>query len=129
MSLSAPGCEGREKNLSVRIGRSEIPAEEAYFGPKLPTAIGGTVLVGNYLYGSGQSTVLCVEFKTGRIIWNERSIAPASICYADGLLYLHGEEVTWRSLKRCRKHTGNEAVHAAEPTEAWQHDGKSLAYP
>jgi outer membrane protein assembly factor BamB len=66
-------------------------AEEAYFDAKLPIAIGGAVLVGDYLYGSGQSTMMCVEFKTGRIVWNERSIAPASQCYADGLLYLHGE--------------------------------------
>jgi outer membrane protein assembly factor BamB len=49
------------------------------------------VLVGDYLYGCSQSTIMCIKFKTGQIIWNERSIAPASLCYADGLLYLHGE--------------------------------------
>jgi outer membrane protein assembly factor BamB len=69
-----------------------ITAEEVYFNPKLPIAIGGTVLVGDYLYGSGQNAMMCVELKTGRIVWSERSIAPVSLCYADGLLYLHGEE-------------------------------------
>jgi len=78
--------------LRLRFSPGTVTAEEAYFDTKLPTAIGGTVLLGDYLYGSGQTTLMCVEFKTGRIRWNERSIAPVSLCYADGLLYLHGEE-------------------------------------
>ena len=84
---------GRVGGGAVKLiaAQGTVTAEEAYFDPKLPTAIGGTVLVGDYLYGSGQSTLMCVEFKTGQIKWNERSIAPASLCYADGLLYLHGE--------------------------------------
>jgi outer membrane protein assembly factor BamB len=78
---------------AVRLNASQgtITAEEAYFDPKLPTAIGGTVLVGDYLYGSSQTAVMCVEYKTGQVKWNERSIAPVSMCYADGLLYMHGE--------------------------------------
>jgi outer membrane protein assembly factor BamB len=73
------------------VSQGTVTAEEAYFDPKLPTAIGGTVLVGDYLFGSGQTTVMCVAYKTGRIMWSERSIAPASLCYAEGLLYMHGE--------------------------------------
>ena len=75
----------------LKANQGAITAEEAYFDPKLPIAIGGAVLVGDHLYGCGQSTIMCVNFKTGRILWNERSIAPASLCYAEGLLYLHGE--------------------------------------
>jgi len=43
-----------------------VTAEEAYFDPRLPTAIGGTVLVGAYLYGTSQ-TMMCVDYKTGQI--------------------------------------------------------------
>jgi hypothetical protein len=68
-----------------------VTAEEAYFDPGLPTAIGGTLLVGDHLYGSSSQAVMCVEYRTGQIKWSERSIAPASLAYADGLLYLHGE--------------------------------------
>ena len=75
----------------LKAAQDAIVAEEAYFDPKLPIAIGGAVLVGDYLYGCSQSTIMCINFKTGQIIWSERSIAPASLCYADGLLYLHGE--------------------------------------
>ena len=78
--------------VMLRAFQDSVAAEEAYFDPKLPTAIGGTVLVGDYLYGSGQTAMMCVDFKTGKVKWAERSIAPVSLCYAEGLLYLHGEE-------------------------------------
>src|SRR5205814_1353481 len=61
------------------------------FSKKLPNAIGGSVKVGDYLYGTGGVTLYCVDFKTGAVKWEERSIAPASIVCADGRLYLHGE--------------------------------------
>ena len=78
-------------SVMLKVLQGSISAEEAYFDPKLPTAIGGTVLVGEFLYGCSQSALMCVEYKTGKVLWTERSIAPASLCYADGLLYLHGE--------------------------------------
>jgi outer membrane protein assembly factor BamB len=78
--------------VKLTATQGTVKAEEAYSDTKLPTAIGGTVLVGDYLYGSGQTTLMCVEFKTGQIKWNVRSIAPVSLCYAEGLLYLHGED-------------------------------------
>jgi len=70
---------------------SKFDPEQLYFGPKYPTAIGGAVKVGNVLYGTTGQALECLEFATGQIKWDDRSIAPASICYADGLLYLHGE--------------------------------------
>jgi hypothetical protein len=68
-----------------------MKAEQVYFDTKLPTAIGGAVLVDEYLYGSGGQVLLSADFKTGEIKWTDRSIAPGALCYADGRLYLHGE--------------------------------------
>jgi outer membrane protein assembly factor BamB len=66
--------------------------EEKYFDTKLPTAIGGAVLLGDYLYGTSRATTACVNFETGEAKWTEeRGIAPASLCYADGHFYLHAE--------------------------------------
>jgi outer membrane protein assembly factor BamB len=100
MSMATPvASEGYVYSGATRVGggavkltvvQGTVMAEEAYFDPKLPTAIGGTVLVGPYLYGTSQA-MMCVEFKTGQVKWNERSIGAASLVYADGLLYLHGE--------------------------------------
>src|SRR5204863_3275849 len=66
-------------------------ADEVYRSAKLPKTVGGAVLVGEYLYGSTGQTFVCTEFKTGQVKWSERSVAPGSVCYADGRLYLHGQ--------------------------------------
>ena len=68
-----------------------VAAEQVYFSPKLPTAIGGCVLLGDYFYGAGVSRLVCADFASGAIKWNERALAPAALCFADGRLYLHGE--------------------------------------
>ena len=47
--------------------------------------------IGEYLYGTSGQALICADFLTGTVKWEERSIAPASLCYADGGLYLHGE--------------------------------------
>lgn len=73
----------------VKVAGDE--ADQVYFSSKLPNAIGGSVLVGDYLYGTKSQGLACVEFGTGEIQWEDRSIGTASICFADGHLYLHGE--------------------------------------
>jgi len=75
--------------LVSRDDRVEI--EEVYFEAKLPTAIGGAVKVDEYLYGTTAQAMLCVDFATGQVKWEERGLGAASLCYADGRLYLHGE--------------------------------------
>lgn len=78
--------------VKLTSSNGAFKAQEIYFSPKLPSAIGGTVLIGNWLFGAHATTVLeCVEFKTGNVKWTNRSVGPASICFAEGRLYLHGE--------------------------------------
>ncbi len=67
-------------------------ADSAYAGRKVPNALGGAVKVGDYLFGSSTNTLLCIEYGTGRIRWEDRSVGAGSICAAEGLLYLHGED-------------------------------------
>jgi outer membrane protein assembly factor BamB len=65
-------------------------AQEVYFDNKLPTAIGGSVLVGEQIYGTGQ-VLICADFMTGTVRWTERGIGTGSVLFADGRLYVHGE--------------------------------------
>ena len=69
----------------------QVSADEVYFSAAYPTAIGGAVKVGDYLYGATTEVMLCVEFTTGQIKWKERALGAASLCYVGGRLYLHGE--------------------------------------
>ncbi len=65
--------------------------EEIYSNSKLPVGLGGVVKVGDYFYGSGGSVAMCVEFKTGTVKWEERSIGPGSLLAADGRIYVHAD--------------------------------------
>ena len=79
---------------AVRIKKGDdgkIVAEQIYFSPKLPTAIGGAVLVGDLLFGTTGKAMLCADFKTGELKWEENALGAASLCCADGRLYLHAE--------------------------------------
>src|SRR5262249_60764658 len=49
------------------------------------------LLVDGYLYGTGANSLLCVELKTGKVMWESREPGKGSICYADGQLYCRNE--------------------------------------
>jgi outer membrane protein assembly factor BamB len=78
--------------VQVSAANGAAKAEEVYFKPDLPKNIGGSVLVGDYLYGTTSQSVMCVEFTTGEVKWQQRvPQAASSVCYADGCLYFHSE--------------------------------------
>ena len=77
--------------IKLKAAEGKFDPEQVYFSPKLPTAIGGGVLIGEALYGTTGQGLLCAEFTTGDVQWQERSVGAASICAVEGLLYLHGE--------------------------------------
>lgn len=77
--------------VKLTSGDKGVEAQQVYFNAKLPNALGGSVLVGDYLYGCGGQALTCVEWKTGEVKWENRSAAPGSLCFAEGRLYLHGE--------------------------------------
>ena len=86
---AAAGTGGGLVKLKANDGGVE--AAEVYFEAKFPTAIGGAVRIGDSLYGTTAEAMLCLEFVTGKVQWQERGLGAASLCYADGRLYLHGE--------------------------------------
>jgi len=68
-----------------------VAAEQVYFERGLPHSIGGVVLIGEYLYGATSQGLVAAEFATGKVRWQNESIGSGAICYADGRLYVHGE--------------------------------------
>ncbi len=77
--------------VKISGSASKAKVDTVYTDNKLPNAIGGSVLVGDYLYGTNNKMLMCMEFVTGNVLWEDASIAPGSLCYADGMLYMHGE--------------------------------------
>lgn len=76
-------------DLSARGG--EVQAREVYFTRDMMNHHGGVVLVNGYLYGFSNSILTCLEFATGKKMWSARSVGKGSLTYADGMLYLFGE--------------------------------------
>jgi outer membrane protein assembly factor BamB len=78
--------------VKLKVDQGAVAAEEVYFSTRLPKSIGGAVKVGEYLYGTTDQAVMCVQFTTGEVKWEERSVGAGSLCFADGRIYIHGED-------------------------------------
>ncbi|MEI6234562.1 MAG: PQQ-binding-like beta-propeller repeat protein [Planctomycetota bacterium] len=68
-----------------------IQATPLYKDPALATGIGGAIRIGDHIFLNNRQLVCC-EFATGKVLWEDKSIGAASISVADGHLYLHGHE-------------------------------------
>ncbi len=87
-AASSYGTGGGQAKI-VKDG-SDFKAEQTYFVRKMQNHHGGMVLLNDHLYGTSGS-LLCVDFKTGKIAWDDRSVGKGSLTYADGHLYVRGE--------------------------------------
>ena len=87
---SAYGTGGGLLDLTVQNG--EVRAKEVYFTRSMNNHHGGVVLVDGYLYGFNDSILVCLDFATGKMMWRDRSVGKGSVTYADGSLYIQGED-------------------------------------
>ena len=86
----------------VRGASGGVEAEEAYFTKDMKNHHGGMILLDGYLYGAngGNSggALVCLEFKTGKVMWDQRESAgrraKGSLALADGRLYYRMEDGT-----------------------------------
>jgi outer membrane protein assembly factor BamB len=74
---------------AARVGPGS--AQQVWFNPQFQNHHGGVVLVGNALYGTNNNTLMCVDFASGKTLWQDRSVGKGSIAYADGCLYVRSE--------------------------------------
>jgi outer membrane protein assembly factor BamB len=57
----------------------------------------GVVLIDGYIYGTAQSAnkgLVCLELKTGKVMWNTPVIIRGVVISADGMLYVYAEDGT-----------------------------------
>jgi outer membrane protein assembly factor BamB len=67
-------------------------ATEVYANHDIENHHGGVVLVGDYLYGHSDSRGwVCMEFKTGKVMWTNKGVGKGSVSFADGMLYTRSE--------------------------------------
>lgn len=77
--------------LRLRVDGKTVDSDEAWFESSLQNHHGGVVLYEGHLYGFFGNALACVDLKTGRIVWRDRSVGKGSLTLADGKLYLVGE--------------------------------------
>jgi len=77
--------------LGLTAQNGEVKASEIYFTRNMKNHHGGVVLVDGYLYGFNDSILTCLEFSTGKQMWRDRSVGKGTVTYAEGNLYIQGE--------------------------------------
>ena len=85
-------------------------------------------MLGDYLFGTTGQALVCAEFKTGDVKWTERSVGAGSLCYADGRLYLHGENGEL-ALVEATPEGYREKGRFTPPSQPERGQSKAWAYP
>ena len=71
---------------------TSFKADEVYFKKNdMQNHHGGMVRVGEYVYGSNEGRLTCLDWKTGKKMWDSDKPGKGSITYADGRLYYRNE--------------------------------------
>lgn len=131
-AASAYGAGGGAVKLS-KDANGGVKAEEAWFSRNIENHHGGVVLVDGCLYGAnggnGGGYLVCLDFKTGEVLWNERDadkrrVRKGSVTVADGRLYYRTEEGAVVLIEPSRKEyveRGRFEQPARTKSPAWAH--------
>jgi outer membrane protein assembly factor BamB len=84
-------------------------------------------LVSN-LYGTTSKALVCAEFTTGNLKWEDRSVGAGSVCYAGSCLYIHGENGEVALVEATAK-TYREKGRFTPPEQPDRGNSQAWAYP
>jgi outer membrane protein assembly factor BamB len=115
--------------VKLQADKGGVSAESIYYKNGLPNSIGGSVLLGNLLYGTNGRGLMCVEFMTGEEKWKEANGGAGAVCYADGMLYIHGEKNGDIALVVATPDAFHEKGRFTPPDLPARGRSKSWAYP
>ena len=80
-------------SMLVKLNKTEsgVSAKEVYRTKLMDNHHGGLIFHNGYIYGSGHESKgwFCLDFKTGKQMWN--TPGKGSITFAEGMLYLYDE--------------------------------------
>jgi hypothetical protein len=75
----------------VAVLDGKFSAEEVYFEKKMACHHGGIVKIGDWMYSNAGGALMCMDFLTGNIVWQNRSVGKGALVAADGMLYVLSE--------------------------------------
>ncbi len=84
------------RSLALSVQEGKVSGREAWRNERLDNQHGGILELEGYLYGcSSRGTPgpwMCLDAKTGEMLWGHRGIGRSSMTYADGHLYALSED-------------------------------------
>lgn len=94
-AASAYGTGGGAVKLT-KGPEGAVAAEEVYFVRNMQNHHGGMIVLDDCLYGASGGNeggfLVCLDFKSGEVLWRDRKAPKGSLALADGRLYLRSEE-------------------------------------
>jgi len=87
--------------LKLNTNDDKVSAQEAWTTKDLVCHHGGYIVHEGHIYGNHNGGWSCLELKTGKQKWYERAVGKGSLCFADGMLYLFGENGGKAALATC----------------------------
>ena len=88
-TASGYGTGGAMFRLQSRGGQTS--SQLAYETKDMKNHHGGMVALDGFLYGSNDGVLTCIELKSNRVAWKNRSVGKGAVSYADGHLYVRSE--------------------------------------
>lgn len=90
--FSASGYSQGGAMVRLASSRGTTACQRAYQTKDMKNHHGGMVVLDGHIYGSNDPGVLvCMDFMTGNVVWQDRSVGKGSLTYADGNLIVRGE--------------------------------------
>jgi outer membrane protein assembly factor BamB len=78
--------------FQLKNAEGKISAEMVYKKRTIKNGQGGALRIGDFVYAASGPLLICMEWRTGKTAWRERSLDRASLTYADGHLVVRGEQ-------------------------------------
>lgn len=124
---SAYGNGGGAVQLNKGDG-GVIHAKEVYFTNRMQNHHGGMIVVDGAIFGAnggnGGGMLTCLDFQTGDTLWRDRKGPKGAIMFADGRLYLRGEDGEVLLIEPSREEfveRGRFEQPERSPSPAWAH--------
>jgi len=79
--------------VMLKLSNDGTSVTEVWRDPLLDSRMGGVVLVNGRIYGAGDKIkkLFCIDWITGKEVYSANLMAPGNVIFADGLLYVYGE--------------------------------------
>jgi outer membrane protein assembly factor BamB len=87
--------------ICMKLTPGSPSAKEAWTTRDMNCHHGGYLIHDGYIYGNHSSGWACLDLKTGEKKWQEKAVGKGSISFADGMLYLFGENNGEIALATC----------------------------